>query len=195
MKRLRRIILSSLTVLSLLLCGGTAALWVDSRQHADFLNRNLQPSNDGRVFWSVEVRAISGQLQLVVEREQWDAKPSLIGPYWACGRDGDHTMDSLLSFRSPSGPSGLVGHVIERSRGESLFFGGRIKSNTRQDEFYAPMALIFVLSACLPVSRMILRIRRGMRNTNGHCPRCSYDLRATPDRCPECGTTPPKANA
>ena len=52
---------------------------------------------------------------------------------------------------------------------------------------WCPLVL-FAIPPCLWVRRWQKRRRRYLI---GLCNVCGYDLRATPDRCPECGTVPP----
>jgi hypothetical protein len=47
--------------------------------------------------------------------------------------------------------------------------------------------VVWIASGLLPI--IWLRSRPGHQR-DGHCRRCGYDLRATPERCPECGYAP-----
>lgn len=53
-----------------------------------------------------------------------------------------------------------------------------------------PIPLLMLLASLLPLSRVpaiAAWARRQSRRKRGLCPSCGYDIRATPDRCPECG--------
>jgi hypothetical protein len=54
-----------------------------------------------------------------------------------------------------------------------------------------PFYALFVLTAAMPAIRVVQWRRRRARKSRGLCPACAYDLRASTDRCPECGTTIP----
>ena len=53
--------------------------------------------------------------------------------------------------------------------------------------------VLVLLFALLPAARAVValrrRIRRRRRLVRGLCPECGYDLRASSERCPECGRT------
>jgi hypothetical protein len=54
--------------------------------------------------------------------------------------------------------------------------------------------LAWLWSVPLPIIVRRAYLRRRQRR-EGLCPVCGYDLRATPGRCPECGTVPPDARS
>ncbi len=49
-------------------------------------------------------------------------------------------------------------------------------------------ALIFAMLPALVLTNTVRRHQRQQRILKNCCLICGYDLRATPDRCPECGT-------
>lgn len=58
-----------------------------------------------------------------------------------------------------------------------------------------PAWMAAIATAMLPafwIALMLRRRRGAQRMRRGLCSRCGYDLRASTDRCPECGTLAPK---
>jgi hypothetical protein len=62
-----------------------------------------------------------------------------------------------------------------------------------------PLAIAWLLSGALPTVWYALLLRREKtardRRANNQCIACGYDLRSSPDRCPECGTAVRAGNA
>jgi hypothetical protein len=66
---------------------------------------------------------------------------------------------------------------------------GNIVWSGRSWHLVLPYWLLATLTGLLPFSWLTLWRRRLKRLGSGRCRACGYDLRATPDRCPECGAT------
>ena len=52
-----------------------------------------------------------------------------------------------------------------------------------------PLWPVILVAGVAPTLRLRAWRTRNRRAAIGLCPRCGYDLRATPEKCPECGTT------
>jgi hypothetical protein len=97
-------------------------------------------------------------------------------PHWETPRTGDEIFRRrTLGFES----SHLLSPFSESAEDEWMYVTN-----------YRLVAIPYWPIAMLPVALILLaRFVRSMFRHKGEfvCPTCGYDLRATPDRCPECG--------
>jgi hypothetical protein len=137
-----------------------------------------------RVVWDTRTRLDVASSRGILSASYWDGARPLhsaqlvhvterAGPIWprnrhwwnALGIDaGWEPITIQQDFRDPSSVwSGDVGSIE------------------------VPDWLLILVLAVFPAIRMHRRWRRGPSPTHS-CPVCGYDLRASPQRCPECGT-------
>jgi hypothetical protein len=108
---------------------------------------------------------------------------------------------SLPVFRTPGKAwrvSGVeIGPQVQRIQHYTYDMGGRTAHTSLSIRYRlvsAPYWLI-ALAAAAPAAALLPGVlrRRAWRRT-GRCSGCGYDIRATPDRCPECGAVPAAAD-
>ena len=217
MKRLRQIIFNAITAISLLLFMSLAGLWGRSQwvmyridfsrvryeqiiETADTAEPKYKPiiARDyialaaGRIAYSRDRYIGKGYLYANNLKEWKTVDP----PGWHISRNS-FALNGIELNPSFTLGNGINDHVVFEKWGfyygtyeiQALF--GR-DTDYHVQEFWTPIWPIFLMSCVLPSVRFFAWMRRrGLRREN-RCVNCGYDLRATPHRCPECGTIPEK---
>lgn len=180
------------SVISLLLCMATVTLWVRSHSiEDDWIRGNwadpkpVDPdSNVNRDGFEI---ARSTDITLVSERGGlWVLRSSDLSPsYSSTNYDyGGWRGWRHQSLRPPAG-DGLVHSWRERWIGSWISYQNGIVSVRKLMISHLMVAILFTATPFAWLIRLAATIRR---KRSGCCQQCGYDLRASPDRCPECGT-------
>ena len=160
---MRRRLFTFFAALSLLLCVAVCGLWVRSYWHSDAVVAYGATKTHG-------VLSRRGVVYLV--REPAAVWVGVVPVTW-------ERVSRPASAGAPMPP--------EASRFLGFGYAGVQGSQIAG----APWWSVFLLTVC-PSLLLLRATRRAFRDrAAGLCPACGYDLRATPERCPECGSVPP----
>jgi hypothetical protein len=182
---MNRRVFTILSAISLALCVATVALWARSHWHNDRIGC-VRPT------WEVWIHSQNGHFAIMAGPIFQGANalhppPGLhyysdIAP--AADRDSITNADfrrlAKLGFAYDSNKLAAV-------RSYPVFYTGY--------RLHFPHWLVVALLAIPPICRMCRWRRQRYAFQHGLCLVCGYDLRATPDRCPECGTIPARTTA
>jgi hypothetical protein len=175
----RRRLFNLAAAASFLLLIAVAALWMRARWWwiVDGAVLTEAPSADGMIvayrvrnspFGTEATRRRSGQ-PLSSRRWEWISEA-------ADASDSDRIP--VLYFRSVGGHGGEM---------PGVWWVARQKPDLALHQIYVRHRTLALLTAILPAMWAVGRWRRRRTVAAGRCRKCGYDLRATPDRCPECG--------
>jgi hypothetical protein len=168
----RRRLFNFATAISLLLCVATAALWARSCSYLDDVQ--LYPRKDR--LWLL--RSADGRIYMQQTRANADVFRGRRAEYWTGELARVRYSYLVFSWRAGAFAYGRTSFPLA---------GGTALTHV----CLMPHALPVAMLAALPAwwLRIALRCRaHDRRRREGLCPTCGYDLRANPERCPECGT-------
>jgi hypothetical protein len=176
---MKRRLLNSLAAASLLLLGMTVALWALSYPFPaqGVADKFVDASATRMLFYAVD--SSRGTLGFSYESEFGHFGPFFNGwkHTWECPPEG-----GLYSTAGTTLLDLLGLHIFHQS-----WQGGSL-DNCVLEFRYWNLLVLFAVVAAISIWR-ILKLRAV---GDLICKNCGYDLRATPDRCPECGTIPSK---
>jgi hypothetical protein len=186
MSRAARYLFNTLTAVSLIVCAGASVLRVRGARTADYVevgywNRHPHPryANLG----------IGTATRLLVLHHDGRLAAGL---YTGGCIDGS-------SGRIRRGPGDHGEHVlwtqpasaVEITAAERLIASAQAWPDPRaqRGSVFLRDHWLILATAALPATRLLRRLRRRAPTAQANtCSICGYDLRATPNRCPECGT-------
>jgi hypothetical protein len=174
-KRRPGILRNSVTALSLLLLCAALAAWV----RGYFVSDQLILTTRAPVMWAVAYG--KGRIDFV--RATFDPSSFV------------ETADSFAIEKPEAGWKVIHAKPEERDdlqlvppEHEMRFLGAAYRSGKVLFMYVQNISLpMWILVLAFAIEPAIWTVRRRRRRGPGHCRACGYDIRATPQRCPECG--------
>ena len=184
---MKRWLFTLASALSLLLCAAVVVLWVRSYRVADQFGRPHLP-------WSVTVRSTRGVLAVDAVQNPspdyrlWGHRTAAPWDWSGAAPANDPGVRVNFAFAGTSlviTRGGTISVPIA-SGGSTSVVSATYWQRRCASVGYWVLVLVFGAPPIVHQLRTLIRDRKKRRL--GLCSRCGYDLRATPHRCPECGT-------
>jgi hypothetical protein len=198
MRRLRRWLLAGIAALSFVVALVTAIAWVRSYFIADQVIWHLTAMRPFVYMQEYSFDCSRGGIQLRDEYRKIGSDALSGG--WIFQRYVHHDSGEPNNWPLPGYPyfGGLWGRPTMEKRAIGFGFvyihsdDQQTGESRRGVAITFPIAIIFFSALILLIFWLRREMKRRRASMAGCCPKCGYDLRATPGRCPECGEIPPK---